>query len=785
MATTTNFKTYERGSRYQTTQAMFTSGMYYANTPIPEGAAKVLVNYDVHMDGMSLTPRRGLQTTGCAYNMDENYPIYAIPEVVACKECYFDEKTYVQLIVKKEHPTNFAEYCLGVFTVEQGHTELLECWRDESEALIVGHFKNKNKEYAIHNVECALPIQHIGCFIGSQYFFFNKETKTLMYTDFDTTKKRFVFKKLTPRATTASTAQQLGFNMLLENPYTYEDTVLNTGATEGSITLHSINAFEDEACTIPAQELLQNQTYYYRISYTAAPGASTIYDIVYDWTPADNITWQALKTKSITITETAAPKFVVPFKASSPKTIIRCTVSSGDTLCDTIWFSFEYNATQTQTVKALTKFSLHTATAMTYWQNRLVVAGVKEDKSYLFTSSAELFEYFPFPNNADYLDEPIVAVEAFLDNLLVFTKSKLYLYTLDPTTGLTRKCIQTNLNILEEEAHLIKIVKNMAYFKSGNYYYMVVPKLNSTTGELTIAPIYRNVKTFFDNFSDNVQAILEEVYAITNTLPLIKAHNYLDYEAIHNVYMFEHEKDGKKVYINFDMLYNTVKRIWSIYIYDSCSQINVYKQDATRPGKMVCLSAIQHNTIKNGLPYKYLSDVVQFINWSKTCEDTHYSGLMENGTLDTSNAVVFNNIQYIDTGLIDLESNLKKRFRELQFRVLNTTGAELQFNTTYFIDGNTRVPAFIYEPTVDNTTGTLTLNKTLTSALPYSTALPGTIKLGSWKLSKDVFPGTDVVKIRIPVSGKGYNPQIKLSCNNQKDYSLLDITNVYRQLYSR
>ena len=787
MAVTNDFKTYERGTRYQTTQAVFTSGMYFTDTPIPESTAKVLVNYDAHIDGMSLVPRRGLQTTAHAYNTEENYPVYAIPKIITCKECYNNNKIYIQIIVKKEHPTDVTKQCLGVYTVESGTETLLECWENETGSFITGTIKKETKEYAIHNLKCENTADLPGCFIGDRYFFFDRDTGALMYTVFNDEKQQYIFKELPPYETTASMAQQLGFNMLLTNPYTYTDAFISGDSTVNTITMHSINAFEDAACTIPAQELIQNQTYYYRFAYS---GKGTL-SLTYDWSPVDNIDWQVLKTESITINANL-PKIVVPFKAVTDKVILRCTASRATSdvsvlePVDVMYHSFEYSTTQTQTAKTLSNFSLHTATAITYWQNRLVVAGVTEDKSYLFVSAPELFEYFPFPNNADYLDEPIIAVEAFLDDMLVFTKSKLYLYSLDAATGTyTRKCIQTNLNIMEEEAHLIKIVKNMAYFKSGNYYYMVVPKLNSTTGDLTIAPVYRFVKTFFDNFNKNVHDVLKETYDISEELPLKNIHNYLDYESIHNVYMFLYEKDDKKVYINFDMLYNTVKRTWSIYVYDSCSQISVYKQDATKPGRMLCLSNMEHHTIKNGVPYYYISDVVQFIDWDTHCKDSHYTALMQNGKLDTTNAVVFNNVQYLDTGLIDLNSNIKKRFREIQFRVLNTNGSALYFNTTYFIDGNTRVPAFIYEPIADNATGTLTLNKTLVSANLNNSLLKKSIKLGSWTLSKDVFPGADVIKIRVPVSGKGYNPQIKISCSNQEDYALLDLTNVYRQLYSR
>ena len=40
----------------------------------------------------------------------------------------------------------------------------------------------------------------------------------------------------------------------------------------------------------------------------------------------------------------------------------------------------------------------------------------------------------------------------------------------------------------------------MVFFKSGNYYYMVVPSLRSMTGELVLAPISKNIEFFLKQF---------------------------------------------------------------------------------------------------------------------------------------------------------------------------------------------------------------------------------------------------------------------------------------------
>lgn len=768
MAQTSNFKSYERGTRYQTTQAMFTAGMYYSDTPIPEGAAKVLVNCDVGIDGASIKPRKGLKTTKSQYAGNSSFYNSTKLIYLDSKVCYQNDTEYTQIIFGKHVADSTYE---------------VQAWTCSNPVTI------KARAYAVDGVYPKITLadtaQPVGCFINDQYFFFDKNSGTLFYTVFDVSKAYYVLKKLEPQNTSYAQAQQMGFNMLLKNPYTYQDAYVSG---ESTINFSSINAFDDQACTTPAQqELILNQLYYYRISYS---GGGTI-KLVFDWTATDTMEWQELTTQTLTINADVLPKIIIPFRASVPKAIIRCTAYSitadADTTgvpLDIIWFSFDYQQEYTKPVKDLYNFTLSTACTMTYWQNRLVVAGVKEDKSYLFMSAPELFEYFPFPNNADYLDEPIVSVQTLLDNLLVFTKSKLYLYTLDPTNGLVRKCIQTNLNISETDVHLIKIVKNMAYFKSGLYYYMVVPKLNSTTGELTIAPVYRNIKELLDAPDQHMQAIIKEVYPEIQTLDFYRVHNYLDYESIHNIYMYKIEEG---LYINFDLMYNTVKRVWSIYLYTSPEALHVRKADATKPGDMLCITQV-HRTLQTDTSVSYTAYTphIQLVQWNtEDYRDMLYPHDILKSSKMPRTVSAYNNRQYIDTGYIDINSNYKKRFREVQFRVINNSNESLDFATTFYIDGVSTGPKYEYTSVVDESTGTLTLIKELTNANLNNTHIQGVTRLGSWNLSEDMFPGADIIKVRVPVSGKGYNSQIKINCDSQQDYTLLDITNVYRPLYSR
>lgn len=398
--------------------------------------------------------------------------------------------------------------------------------------------------------------------------------------------------------------------------------------------------------------------------------------------------------------------------------------------------------------------------------------------------------YFPYPNNVDTFDAAIRYCQAFQDYLLVFTANALYSLTLS-TDGLswTSKCIQKNLYIDDWDIHMIQIVKNMVFFKSGNYYYMVVPKATSTTGELTIAAVSKPMVYFFDKFSTNVRELLNEVYntAIDMPLNLIHYYNYLDYEDVHCVYVLkQYNKAGDNwietnEYINFVLLYNTVTRSWRVYTYGSPAVYTPYISDATQKG--VLCTCVCNKTSAAGTtfyPYIYLLkyDLA-------SCQDFYIAkGDVTNNAFAEQS--VIKNYQLLDTGYREHLSNFKKRYRELQFTLNNTSQVDLNFYTDFYIDGAPCKQTAKYDVVVNDDAdsvgyGLLSVERSLVDP----ECVPGTTLLNQWKLDHSMFSGIPMWKVRFPVSGKGYVPRMVIKCMSQASYELLNLSWVYRALYSR
>lgn len=732
--TVTHFKKYKREARVQTTEESFASGMYYATAPLSEGYLKEIINYDLKNNGASIGPRAGIQ----AYKLRE-YTGVGNSTLFTAKD---------NLFILGDAKTKKLTTCDGeaVTYTEEAHFAVPE-------------------EASIHNIaldETSTISRHIGTFgFNDNYYCFldNKLAQIKQSGD----KTLLTAKELTPKE-----AVMWGYNMLSENPYNF--VCSNTGAGVNLLGLMPYNA-KGEIVLSP----IVNQTLILKCFYACAVAT---YKVIWEWKEVTASAWNKLEEQTV---NTANNKpFEITTSFSAPQIMVRITVyeESADITKDNplqvLSVGFNFNKEDygnTANVKP-ELYDLSTCSGMAYWKNRLIVYGLEEDKTLLFVSDVNDPTYFPYPNNADIFDEPIIYAVPYMDNLLVFTTKQLLMLTLsDDGLSWTRKLIQSNLYIKPWDVHLIKIVKNMVFFRSGNYYYMVVPKSSSATGELTIAPISKQVEYLLNNFEVNLKASVNKLYNYKDELKLVHYYNFLDYEDIHNVYVF---KTIKGVYLNYILLYNSLTRYWRSYMFESDTFIIPYKQDSTQRGELMSIHdkgiAIYKYAQGNPMDLRYASD-------GATLMESKY----------------FPNYQLLDTGYRELYTDYKKRFREVQLKINNTSQQQLKFYSEFLIDGTLRKDTMKYkvvhhtEPN-DPKYGYLTLERELISpsVIPSTTVLAETSRdEDCWTLNSSLFPEVLFWKVRMPVSGKGYSQTLSLISLNQHDYELLCVSWIYRLLYSR
>ena len=517
--------------------------------------------------------------------------------------------------------------------------------------------------------------------------------------------------------------------------YTFKD---KTVANDGTVTLTVSSSAE--------------------FTYTVVQKMAPIYHIKWEWREVGNAQWNLIQEDPAVSFETLALQpLECPFKAAVEQLILRITISdpnnkvpqSDGTEIEYVEATVSMGLTCYSTNTLLRQnvapanYNLATAKGMLEWKNRLVLWGVENAETILFTSDINNPSYFPYPNNIDVLDEPVLHCMLYGDDLVVFTNTKLYRLTIGETGGIgMHTLVQKNLNIVEKDLPMFCVIKNLLFFKSGNYYYMLAPKSSSIVGETTIAPISNTIAPFLDNFNTEVEKLFK-IYTQGKTVPdpdkgyeapftsyLEYYYAYADNESVVVNYVYDYsgflkgtpdlaERGG--TYTGYDadlhywptpdftsednseyvrpkdkrqfvlaLIYNTSTYAWAIRIYEIPNIVHpVYNNVLGQQHYMYI--TVQDTTSYGKSPV--------FVQCTKqNTEDNlivYQDGLIDN-YVDYSTVKYWmpiqNNYQYLDTGYRMLTGavDIKKRFREIQFSINNASQKALTFYTAFIVDGNLR-----------------------------------------------------------------------------------------------
>ena len=750
MTTTQPFKHFRRQEKIHLSEENFQQGMYYTNAPLPPEFIRLLINYDIKDHGEKITPRPGIQV----YKSEELDTVIDANMIASGRMCWYEDgQPYEQIILTDTDNLSSLSSKLYEGPLWTATGPVIE---ELSNSTFV-----KPSQAKIHGMEISEVSsisRHVGTFAYGDNYFYISPGQGLKHTKFDTNK--YVEESVDPKSVNPKEAVLWGYNMLRENPYHFENSHF-----EGSVQILGVLPYDPDN----PEELLMspkvNDDVLFKCFYEG--DESKTYEVIWEWREPTSSNWNDIKKEEIDLD--GLPEISASFSPPTREGIIRVTFI--DTAEEfpaqvmSVGFDFAKERHGTTANIDVKNYDLTKATGMAYWNHAktLVLYGLEDAPNMLFRSEINSPNYFPYPMNAEIFDEPIIYVVPFLDELLIFTATQLHLMSWLNEGFTTTKNIQGGLYIEPWDVHLITVVRNMVFFKSGNYYYMVVPRRGSTTGELTIAPVYKNVEFLLDNFKSSVKDILKTMYQFEEELELVHYYNYLDFEDVHNVYVFK----VNDFYLNVALLYNTVDRTWRVQIYESPNIYLPFTQDATKKGTLVCLNstAIHH----------------LFYN-TQSVEDNYDEGPNK-----------FLNYQFLDTGHRHHNPDFKKRYQEVQFRINKISEETLKFHSQFSIDD--RIRKFLYQYNTshnqdpeDPNYGLLTVVEELVDpeVLPNITKLADTEEdLGFWELDFSIFPDTSYWKVRISVSGKGYAPKLLLLSKNQYLYELLNTSWVFRTLFAR
>lgn len=833
MAERNSFKKYNRDYRVQTTEETFKEGQVFTRAPLTTGRHRLIVNYDLLNDGDSLTNRYGIRTTElCApFAGGDAVPNFSEDLVISNgRDVIEEDGKHYRLFIANEYKEDATKLSNGLYTcrsdlyVTQSDEvatvvnplaeydistknfyaiSLCKTPEDTSDALSLYRIPNIDKINGMSVNSKKFFSKPIGCFaFSNDYYCFNSNgdlLRVIYQKATETSKDTYVIQKVEPKEITPSEVTSFGYNMLLKDPYSFKNAFVT-----GNIVFKGIMLYKnDKAVAFP----LINTGYDYKAYYTMESGKK--YKIVWSYQQVGSAdSWNVIKTeditytKSSTVTEPAVltlTNFQCPFEECNLK--VTAYLYSGGAASNTpeqeisYGMSFIKATTDSMFNRPLENYDLSSASGMLYWKNRLWLYGLAQAPTVLLASGHNEIDYFPYPHGADVFDEPIVTCVPFNDNMLVFTRTEIIQLTPDASGHWTKKTLQGNLNFSDIDADFVQVVKNMVFFKSGDYYYMIVPKTLSLQNELAIAPVSKNISYFLDDFEENAKTLFEVLYEYTGDISLVAHYNFLNYEDVHNVYTF---KTDSGLLLNLVLLYNTVDRTWRCYTYESENLYIPLRRDATK--QSIYMSGLQCNLAGR------ITAGVQLLEIDKIKSQDFYipqnielkkdvDWIPDDGAIGQAfeDIHTFKNWQVMDTGYRDQVLDLNKRYRELQIKFNNVGGTTIRFITEFILDGETRIGRYKYttehvkDPSSPNY-GLISIVRTPVENLE----MPGVTELAideddinAWTLDCSRFPEIAYWKARLKVSGKGYTPRFRLICRTEERYELLGYTWVYRMMYSR
>ena len=474
-----------------------------------------------------------------------------------------------------------------------------------------------------------------------------------------------------------------------------------------------------------------------------------------------------------------------------------------------------------------------------------------EFSNLLFVSAVNSPDYFPYPNSVDTFDEPIVGCANYGDDLLVFTKAKLYRLTYNTSDqGWTKALIQDKFSIdtvretievrnkditpsnvdpdyqfgkvsYETQTMLYTPIRQYAAYRSNKRIFMILPSKNGT-GNVTLAPISNAIKELLDpielrpgvvNPSERnpLKEILKQILKInirsgtlvdyginsyTSKMWLHADYNNIIYSLIYSVYYANTMHD-----ICVQLRYNIDLYSWTVYMFE------LHGSDV-RPVYHANTKTLYYDTyyvLGDGNTRQLLSSrcVQDIQNVKDECK-------VPTGVAPLK--YIMKNYQYFDTGNREINSDIRKRFREWQLKFVNPEVTTLQFYTNFYIDNRLRNTFQGLETstkrTADGDGFEVIINETYT---PNATYVPnvriasGAIlaspdpdaddltkpsssvildNVDAWEIGLSSFDTVPFIKVRKPVSGKGYTPRLVIFSFNEKRWELLNCTWVYRIMTS-
>lgn len=578
-------------------------------------------------------------------------------------------------------------------------------------------------------------------------------------------------------------ASTSGFNMLSGEPYTLSDEIGGAVAILGMLTYD----YRDPSKVLFTTKL--GEAFNLRVYYQyPAPNEVIKYKVeILDMTNS-NSAWETLVDFTESFEAGTAFNYVMTPKYAS--TVVRVTFRLGDDSATDYPFTKLINSTDNSYSSLEGKtFDLSTGKGLISWLGCIGVYGVDSAQSTIFFSDVEDPGYFPFPYNVLEFDNEILAVHNYLDHLIVVTVDSIWLVTAGTTIATSiQKRILTNIHIPEIDALNLVVLKDQIFFKTDTQFYVLKP--NKYTSDATDLKNYVNstaIANYTAHFTEETVRLLNKVYPTVwqaYTEERRKQIRFEDFDVldvrsvvrdseVHYIYTIVPKLTDNIVLekLNLHLVYNTLSRSWRIYF-------------TAIGNNSVAYNPVLYKNKQSGVYHEFLPYAHDGVSTIVVAKQTY--NVVTDTIPDTNITSHYNNYPYIDTGNLAIDDSCTKRFREVQFNIMNNEKAQLQFYTDFAIDGQEMVHATNYELNHITDINDPEYGKLYVTPIEQvNVTVPGSSALDYWVLDSSKFPDLNVATVRLQLQGRGRRGALQLLNTSLQRYELSDINWVYRNMSAR
>lgn len=554
----------------------FRRGMRYTDAFIQNQAVKLLVNQRIMDNGAYLTPRKGIYGNGTyiGTKTSEHTPA---PHVAYYGSYHneIDGLDYFANMIISFGVSDSEEYD-SYYTADVSDTYKDMLLSDEA-FCVVQTDQGSEPATTVSLLPARVKFYRdepkpLFAVMNHKLYYLSEAGISKVDVSKDETGFTFTASVITGKEVGLMESTSIGFNMLDDDPYVFENqldvALLPMGilpyTSDGQNLMLSANLGEEIKFTA-FYKYKEDEEFSVQWEYALSGGTDFV--VLHDYEDGTYVNGQEV---SLTLT------------ATDSRFVLRCTFVPRNALGEllpelskvAIYPVYTLGVSELRSVSQVSH-DLHKAKGIAQHNDMLVVWGVPNAEATLFFSDLLDASYFPFPHSTfNFMDE-ILHVESFAGGLFVFTERKLYLIEgWDMYSMEYAQPMFDNLEFSREDLFGVCPVKDGLFIRSQGKFFILAP--NSFTGKLAdmkLVPITDPVEGLLDDFPAFLELLSDRLYKLNvswgeNTR--IKEYdffNYVDGSIVKNVYRFAvYEDKGDAGFFRYQMdvvlAFNTEAGVW-------------------------------------------------------------------------------------------------------------------------------------------------------------------------------------------------------------------------------